>query len=108
MLTIETINAINEQYLQRMNEIEAMKLQNETKAQKFARQARDLLDLEATIIHCPDCDNGYVRDKSCHCSPNPAGCPDCDYTGYLKTRCELCKGEGEVLMHNDGRIEVLI
>jgi len=51
MLTIETINAINEQYLQRMNEIEAMKLQNETKAQKFARQARELLDLEATIIH---------------------------------------------------------
>ena len=39
---------------------------------------------------------------------NPAGCPDCDYTGYLKTRCELCKGDGEVLMHNDGRIEVLI
>ena len=81
---------------------------NETRANKFLRNATELLDLEATIIHCPDCDNGYVRDKSCHCSPNPAGCPDCDYTGYLKTRCEVCKGQGEVLAYNDGRIEVLI
>ena len=81
---------------------------NETRAHKFLRNANELLDLEATIIHCPECINGYVREKSCHCAPNPAGCSDCDYTGYIKEKCYLCKGEGEVLMHNDGRIEVLI
>jgi len=84
------------------------KLKKESPDKQLARKAKALLDNEATIIHCPDCDNGYVRDKSCHCSPNPAGCPDCDYTGYLKTRCEVCKGQGEVLAYNDGRIEVLI
>jgi hypothetical protein len=81
---------------------------NETRAHKFLRNANELLDLEATIIHCPECINGYVREKSCHCAPNPAGCSDCDYTGYIKEKCYLCKGEGEVLMHTDGRIEVLI
>jgi len=81
---------------------------NETRAHKFLRNANELLDLEATIIHCPECINGYVREKSCHCAPNPAGCSDCDYTGYIKEKCYLCKGEGEVLMYKDGRIEVLI
>ena len=81
---------------------------NETRANKFLRNATELLDLEATIIHCPECINGYVREKSCHCAPNPAGCSDCDYTGYIKEKCYLCKGEGEVLMHTDGRIEVLV
>ena len=52
------------------------KLKKESPDKQLARKAKALLDNEATIIHCPDCDNGYVRDKSCHCSPNPAGCPD--------------------------------
>ncbi len=84
----------------------------ETREERYKRMASELVSTDdhpatATLIHCPDCNNGYVRDKSCHCSPNPAGCPDCDYTGYLKTRCELCKGDGWVKMDNEGRLEAI-
>lgn len=81
---------------------------NEPRAYKFLRQACELLDNTATIIHCPKCNNGYVREISCSCSPNPAGCSDCDFTGYIEQRCELCEGEGMVIVHSDGRMEAYL
>ena len=81
---------------------------NETRAKKFLRNANELLNLEATIVTCPDCEGlGYIEHQ-CDCSPNPNGCSECGFKGWYGTRCDTCQGEREVLMHNDGRIEVLI
>jgi DnaJ-class molecular chaperone len=81
---------------------------NETRANKFLRNANELLDLEATIVQCPneDCYNGCIISY-CDCFNNPK-CSRCNGKGVAQARCPTCKGEGEVLMHTDGRIEVLI
>ena len=81
---------------------------NETRAQKFLRNATELLDLEATIVQCPneDCYNGCIISY-CDCLNNPK-CSRCNGKGVVQTRCPTCKGEGEVLMHKDGTIEVLV
>ena len=75
---------------------------NETRAQKFLRNANELLDLEATIVQCPDCCGDKGRWLYCDWCGGQ-GCRHCQ-----KEICPTCKGEGEVLMHKDGTIEVLI
>ena len=82
--------------------------ENETRAQKFLRNACELLDNTATIVHCPndDCYSGYTITY-CNCLNDPK-CMRCYGKGVVADRCPTCKGEGEVLMHKDGTIEVLI
>jgi len=84
------------------------KLKKESPDKQLARKAKALLDNEATIIQCPneDCYNGCIISY-CDCLNNPK-CSRCNGKGVVQTRCPTCKGEGEVLMHKDGRIEVLI
>ena len=35
-------------------------------------------------------------------------CSRCNGKGVIQVRCEVCKGQGEVLAYNDGRREPLI
>ena len=113
MITLEAINQINQQYLQRMNEIEAMKVQ-ESRSAKFARQAGALLSTDespaiATIVRCDDCGGTGYQKQDCECYPfNPNGCALCDYKGWTKIPCPTCKEQGEVLMYKNGKVEALI
>jgi len=81
---------------------------NETRAQKFLRNACELLDNTATIVHCPndDCYGGYTITY-CNCLNDPK-CLRCYGKGVIQVRCEVCKGQGEVLAYPDGRRESLI
>ena len=80
----------------------------ETRSDKLKRNACELLDNTATIVHCPndDCYNGYLITY-CDCLNNPK-CSRCNGKGVIQERCPVCEGEGEVLMYKDGSIEVLI
>ena len=79
----------------------------ETQSDKFKRNARELLDNTATIVHCPndDCYNGYIISY-CDCLNNPK-CSRCNGKGVIQERCGLCKGEGWVKMDNEGRLEAI-
>ena len=81
---------------------------NETRAQKFLRNANELLDNKATVIHCPndDCYNGYVI-AYCDCLGDPK-CWRCYGKGVVAEACPECRGQGEVLAYPDGRREALI
>jgi DnaJ-class molecular chaperone len=79
---------------------------NETRANKFLRNANELLDREATIVTCPECEGLRRHERYCDC--NGVGCHWCNGDGIIFTTCQMCKGEGEVLMHKDGTIEVLV
>ena len=81
---------------------------NETRAQKFARNAGELLSDKAVIVTCPDCEGLRYHERDCSCSPNPNGCSECRHTGRIGIPCQTCKKQGEVLMYADGRIEALI
>ena len=78
------------------------KLKKESPAKQLARKAKALLDNEATIVQCPDCCGDKGRWLYCDWCGGQ-GCRHCQ-----KEICATCKGEGEVLMHKDGTIEVLV
>lgn len=81
----------------------------ESRSDKFARNAAELLSDEATIVTCPDCEGLMFIKVDCECYPfNPNGCAMCDYKGWTKQTCVTCKGEGQVLMHKDGYMEALL
>jgi len=81
---------------------------NETRAQKFLRNANEILSHRATITQCPndDCYNGYIISY-CDCLNDPK-CSRCNGKGVIQVRCEVCKGQGEVLMYKNGKVEALI
>lgn len=80
----------------------------EARKDKFKRNIYELDTKQATIIHCPnhDCYNGYLITY-CDCLNSPK-CSRCNGKGVISERCPTCEGQAEVLMHSDGRIEVLV
>lgn len=77
---------------------------------KFARQSAEIMFLKEVDkimnrqyhwISCPDCDGLGYREKQCDCSPNPAGCEECNFTGYMFTECSTCHGDREVMVCDD-------
>lgn len=84
------------------------KLKKESPAKQLARKAKALLDNEATIIQCTndDCYGGYIISY-CDCLNDPK-CSRCNGKGVIQVRCDVCKGQGEVLAYPDGRREPLI
>ena len=81
---------------------------NESRAHKFRRNAAELLDSKATIVTCVDCEGLRYHEVQCDCYPNPNGCSECGHRGWTQQRCTTCKGEGQVLMYQDGHVEALI
>jgi len=81
---------------------------NESRAMKFRRNACEILDNQATIVTCNDCEGLRQHEKQCDCYPNPNGCAECKGKGWYGVRCPTCKGEGQVLMYPDGHTEPLI
>ena len=85
---------------------------NESRAAKFSRNAAELLNNEAVIVTCPneECVNGYTpKQHDCWAHGySDEGCPWCNNLGYTAPMCEICKGQGEVLMYPDGHTEPLI
>lgn len=86
----------------------------ETPSDQLKRQAGALLSDEnhpalATIVTCPDCEGLRYHEVQCECYPlNPKGCSFCDGRGWIPFTCTTCRGEGEVLMYQDGHVEVLV
>ena len=84
MITLESINAINQQYLQRMNEIEVMKVQTKRVPDdiEFKQKVAEIMrDRPIMWVECRNCSGeGRIGKKD---GQTVRDCPECDGTGEV-------------------------